>query len=60
MMVILAGAYVIMVSVYSHSLFLSYEVAAIVFLIAGVITTVVGLKLKRQEATLVPANPIRP
>ena len=44
----LAGAYVKMVTVYSHSLFLSYEVATIIFLIAGVITTIVGLKLKSK------------
>ena len=50
-----AGLYLITVNVYSNSLFLTYEATAIIFLIAGVITTILGYYLKPKKSE-VPEN----
>lgn len=57
-----AGVYLITVNVYSNSLFLTYEATAIIFLIAGVVTTILGyyLKSKKSEVTENQANPLQP
>lgn len=44
-----AGGYSIIVNVNSYSLFLTYEATAIIFLIAGVITTILGYFLKPKK-----------
>ena len=46
---LVAGTYFITVNVYSKSVFLTYEVTAIIFLIAGVITTILGYYLKPKK-----------
>jgi uncharacterized membrane protein YtjA (UPF0391 family) len=57
-----AGDYLISVTVYSNSLFLTYEATAIIFLIAGVITTILGyyLKPKKSEIPENQSNPLQP
>lgn len=51
-----AGVYLITANIYSSNIHLTYEVIAIIFLIAGIITTLLGyyLKPKKSEVTIEP------
>ena len=57
-----AGIYLITTNVYSNSVHLTYIIIAIIFLIAGIITTLLGyyLKPKNWDSKIAQANIIQP